>query len=262
LNESATDVTASSYREWRPRPSWCRVVQCWWEQRVTGGQYVQRVLPDSCADIIVAADGRAVVAGPAYHVSLPELPAGTVRGLRLRPEAIGAVFGLDATVLVDATTPLDAVVSSHRAAAVAEMLMAGDLAGDDGGDETRRWWTDVVIDGRVGAACAALGSDVTITVDQVADDVGLSGRQLRRLPLEATGQGPKMHQRVGRLQRFLDLAERGPFPLRLAEVAAASGYADQAHLCREVQDLGGTTPANLLPERRSASLEPAAATIP
>jgi AraC-like DNA-binding protein len=32
----------------------------------------------------------------------------------------------------------------------------------------------------------------------------------------------------------------------LAAVAACSGFADQAHLCREIKDLTGVTPTGLL----------------
>jgi AraC-like DNA-binding protein len=211
---------------------------------------VQRVLPDGCADIIVGEDGAALIAGPAHHVSLPELSPGMLRGLRLRTEAIGPLFGLHASVLADATVALDAVLSGPRARTISETV-AGQAAPDD----APRWWSDVVVDRRVRAACVALG-DAGATVDRVAHEVGLSGRQLRRLLLQATGQGPKMLQRVGRLHRFLDLAERGPDIKALAELAAASGYADQAHLSREVKDLSGTTPVALLRERRPRGAEP------
>jgi transcriptional regulator GlxA family with amidase domain len=36
--------------------------------------------------------------------------------------------------------------------------------------------------------------------------------------------------------------------MSLARVSARTGFADQAHLSREVRDLAGTTPGNLLRE--------------
>ena len=74
----------------------------------------------------------------------------------------------------------------------------------------------------------------------------MSARQLRRIVLHATGLGPKAHQRVVRLQRFLSRAEAGA---GLARAAAVAGYADQAHMTREVRRLSGLSPAALLAER-------------
>jgi AraC-like DNA-binding protein len=54
--------------------------------------------------------------------------------------------------------------------------------------------------------------------------------------------GPKTLERILRFQQFLTLLRRSTAP-GLAELAAASGFADQAHLTREVRRLGGLTPA-------------------
>lgn len=73
----------------------------------------------------------------------------------------------------------------------------------------------------------------------MADRLGLSQRQLHRRCLPLLGYGPRHLSRVLRLQRALAA------PGSLAEVAHACGYADQAHLSREVRDLTGTTPTAL-----------------
>lgn len=76
-------------------------------------------------------------------------------------------------------------------------------------------------------------------VAAVAGAVGLGERQLHRRSLDAFGYGPRTLGRILRLQRALALTRRG---LAQAEVAAAAGYADQAHYTREVRALAGTTP--------------------
>jgi AraC-like DNA-binding protein len=59
---------------------------------------------------------------------------------------------------------------------------------------------------------------------------------LHRRSLTAFGYGPKTLARILRLQRALALARKGvPF----AETAARAGYADQAHLARDVRELAG-----------------------
>ncbi|CAM5397850.1 helix-turn-helix transcriptional regulator [Streptomyces violaceorubidus] len=83
-------------------------------------------------------------------------------------------------------------------------------------------------------------------VAATADELGLGARQLHRRSLAAFGYGPKTLARILRLRRALALARTGvPF----AETAARTGYADQAHLSREVRDLAGLPLRELLAAR-------------
>jgi AraC-like DNA-binding protein len=72
----------------------------------------------------------------------------------------------------------------------------------------------------------------------VACEVGLSERQLLRRSLASFGYGPKTLARVLRMERALALATGG---MPAADVAASVGYADQAHLSREVKALAGVS---------------------
>ncbi len=78
----------------------------------------------------------------------------------------------------------------------------------------------------------------------LADELALSERTLRRRFGEAFGYGPKTLDRILRFQRFLTLL-RGTGHRSLAELAAAAGYADQAHLTRESRRLAGGTPGEI-----------------
>lgn len=85
--------------------------------------------------------------------------------------------------------------------------------------------------------------DAGRSIAATADRLGLSARQLHRRSLTAFGYGPKTLARVLRLQRALALARAGvPF----AETAARSGFADQAHLARDVRELAGMPLGELL----------------
>lgn len=88
---------------------------------------------------------------------------------------------------------------------------------------------------------AATGTPVAV----MADQLGLSARQLHRRCLPVFGYGPQRLARVLQLGRTLDEARTGT---PLAQLAADCGYADQAHLSREVRALAGTTPTALLRE--------------
>jgi AraC-like DNA-binding protein len=96
-------------------------------------------------------------------------------------------------------------------------------------------------------------ADPRVLAEDVAVDVGLSPRQLRRRCHAVVGYGPKTLQRVLRFRRFVTQVDAG-LPAGqeahdLAALAAQAGYADQAHLTRECRALAGLTPAALARQR-------------
>ena len=103
-------------------------------------------------------------------------------------------------------------------------------------------------DGLVVQAAWLVGDPRTRSTDLV-HALGVSERQLRRRFDAAVGYGPKTLQRVLRFQRFLArITPRGEIS-DLAQLAAETGYADQAHLTREVGRLSGLSPAGLARNR-------------
>jgi AraC-like DNA-binding protein len=98
--------------------------------------------------------------------------------------------------------------------------------------------------------------DPRARTQDVAADVGLSLRQLRRRCHAAVGYGPKTLQRILRFRRFVARIDAvhavppaGQDAGDLAAIAAEAGYADQAHLTRECGQLAGLTPAALARQR-------------
>jgi AraC-like DNA-binding protein len=85
-------------------------------------------------------------------------------------------------------------------------------------------------------------------VQDLADEVLLSPRQLRSLLVAELGLSPKQLLRLFRFHSVIGhLATRSP---SLADVAAASGYADQSHLTREFRQMAGCSPTTWLVEER------------
>jgi transcriptional regulator GlxA family with amidase domain len=80
-------------------------------------------------------------------------------------------------------------------------------------------------------------------VEATARRVELGPRQLRDRVTAAVGYGPKLFGRVMRFRAALDQIEQTD--IGLATVAIDAGYADQAHLTREVRALAGSTPGRL-----------------
>jgi AraC-like DNA-binding protein len=80
----------------------------------------------------------------------------------------------------------------------------------------------------------------------------VSPRQLQRRLLSAAGYTPKTLHRILRFQRLLALAGAAGPGASLSSLALRAGFADQAHMTRDLRDLAGSTPAALLARAGSA----------
>jgi len=93
--------------------------------------------------------------------------------------------------------------------------------------------------------------DARSGVSAVASELGVSERHLRRLFRESTGVSPKAFAKLTRFRRALHAAREHSEP-SWANIAAAAGYYDQAHLIGEFRTIAGVTPRALLLELRAA----------
>ncbi|MEW6707779.1 MAG: helix-turn-helix domain-containing protein [Pseudomonadota bacterium] len=87
-------------------------------------------------------------------------------------------------------------------------------------------------------------------VQELAAQLGWGLRRIERRFADTFGVSPRMLIRLARLQLALVQMQRRE-PLPLARVALIAGFADQAHLAREVKALAGFTPSRLAPVLRS-----------
>jgi AraC-like DNA-binding protein len=246
---------APGYAEWQAPARLAGAVACLWTSVVPASADRETlVLPDACSDLIWEAGAGCIVAGPDTGPARGMSRAGTVVvGVRFRPSAGGQVLGLPLSEIRDQRVPLaDLLPAAARrlpdtldpAEAAARVL---DITGILVADRTP--------DGAMTRA-AALLRDPAARTEDVADEVGLSVRQLRRRCHAASGYGPKTLQRVLRFQRFVRMLDAPDGPPDLAEAAAHAGYADQAHLTRECAGLSGLTPAALAKVRRPQPSQP------
>jgi AraC-like DNA-binding protein len=85
-------------------------------------------------------------------------------------------------------------------------------------------------------------------VGEVARRVGWTRQHLTRRFGEEFGLGPKLAARIVRFERAARMLGSTPPYVTIAQVAAACGYYDQAHLDREFRALAGTSPSVWLAE--------------
>lgn len=242
-------VASSDYREFRPSGALSRHLICTWVEEIGAGDrpFTQRVLPDGCIDLVYM-DGDLTVAGPATGViDVSMTPASTAVGVRIRPGLAHRVLDARAAEVRDRSvrladlwgTSADAIVERLQDEATAagqiailEDAVLGQAASLTGEDET------------FASAAAWLAGNSDARLPAARGPVDLTSRYARRQFDTVVGYGPKFFQRVMRFQRLLDLAARPH--VRLVELALDAGYADQAHMTREVQALAGQTPTAVL----------------
>jgi methylphosphotriester-DNA--protein-cysteine methyltransferase len=84
-----------------------------------------------------------------------------------------------------------------------------------------------------------------VPIGRVAKDVGWSHRHLIAKFKQQVGLPPKTAARLVRFDRVWRRLDEGR-PLDWGQLAADSGYADQAHLIRDFRQFTGTTPTDFL----------------
>lgn len=88
-----------------------------------------------------------------------------------------------------------------------------------------------------------------VSMADLSDELGYSARHVGRVFRDAVGLSPKRYALLVRFGRLVDHLDAGG-PVDWAALAARLGYADQAHMAREVRRFAGSTPAELLALRR------------
>jgi AraC-like DNA-binding protein len=184
-------------------------------------------------------EGRLLVAGPDTRAYVTAGAPRTWTGLRFHPGAAPAFLGVPAYELRDRRVELTDLWP------VSEVRRLRSRIGRAPDPATAL--EDIVLE-RAAPPDPVLRALVTALdagrpVAATADELGLGARQLHRRSLVAFGYGPKTLARILRLRRALALARAGvPF----AETAVRSGFADQAHLARDVRELAGVPLGRLL----------------
>jgi AraC-like DNA-binding protein len=238
---------AGTYREWAPVAALRGHVRCLWVNDFSDpspGSF--QVVPDGCVDLIWTRAGLRV-AGPDTRPVVEESPSsGLYVGIRFHPGAAFSWLGVPLAEFLNARVPLTEFWGDAAVRVADELSKAGDAAATARGLERAllaRLQQVGPPDGGIAflrrAACEKCDGG-RLGIAGIAGQTGWSERTLRRRSRDAFGYGLQTLGRIMRFQRFFSLAMRSA-DYRLVDLAMLAGFADQAHLSREVQRLGGTT---------------------
>ena len=240
------------YQEWEPECALRPHVCCVWSNdlsRSTAEGYA--VVPDGSADILWTED-RLWVAGPDTHPIQEKIGGRShVLGVRFRPGSAYPWLGVPLSEIVNLRVPLEEFWGGEAQRAedrLRALRYSGDLLPALQGTVVRRLERVGPADGQIAclrAHAVGAGGEGSSPLRQASFAIGISERTLLRRCNEAFGYGFKTLERILRFQRFLHLAV-GSAPPNLAGLAQQAGFADQAHMTREVRRLSATTPGELV----------------
>jgi len=233
-------------------------VECYWTLDVDAAQVPVAVtaVPDARVDLVFVLAGgpfpggapRAFLAGPRpaparyVHEKPTQLLAAT-----LLPSAAVTAFGASLAALTPEWHPLEAIAGPAVAPLAAQLAALATV-------EERLALLDVLFATRLGARAVddrltravahVERSDGTAPVADLGAAAHASPRNLARLFDAWMGMSPKRFARIVRAQAAARRLADGA--TSLAAVALELGFSDQAHLTRELRDLFGATPRELV----------------
>ncbi len=229
---------------------------CFWTQTISSPvEFAQRVLPDCCADILLMNEIPMVVGPWTESLVAPLAPGTNIIGARCHPGLVASLLGVSASELLNRSVPLCDLWGNAETARFARIADEPALSARMSAMEAAlldRVANSSPVDRATRAAIQWVARYPHGRVEQLSQWLGFSSRQIQLRFTTAVGYGPKLFQSVLRFQRLLNLATRADIRRNLAQFAADSGYADQAHMTREVQRFSGCSPNLLLESPRCA----------
>ncbi|GFE81568.1 hypothetical protein GCM10011487_35680 [Steroidobacter agaridevorans] len=254
-----------------PAPPLDAAIDCiWLSQRREHYQHWEHMLPSGKAQLVIplhdtpihwAAPGskvewhswaRGVVHGPQsrYYLAGPK-PPGVVVGASFRVGMAAAILGVSLDELRDRHVSIEELwgYRGHelhdRLASIREPM---DVCRALEAELIARIRRPLLIHPAVAYALRPEGLG-TPRVEEIQRRTGYSPRHFIELFHSAVGLTPKHFYRVQRFSSTLARLARGSSDggAKLADVAFAAGYADQAHFSREFRELAGVAPSAYCP---------------
>jgi AraC-like DNA-binding protein len=230
---------------------------CWsvrWDLRGQAS-HEQAILPHPNLNLVFDATGAGVYGVDRSIFTRRLTGAGKVLGVRFRPGGFRPFSGKPVSALTDRVVPASEIFGPSADEACSAVTGAADDAGMVASAERLLRGSGAAPDpvaARVAEIVGRITADPGLCrVATLADDFGISERQLQRLFAEYVGVSPKWVMRRARLHEAALRADTGD-DVDWAALARDLGYADQAHLTRDFTATLGTPPARYAARSDSA----------
>ncbi|MBI1252058.1 MAG: helix-turn-helix domain-containing protein [Alphaproteobacteria bacterium] len=201
------------------------------------------IITDGAGVETIVRAGEGFVAGPHLRPAFVR-STGAQSGMHLHMSLLAQarLLRIPMAQLKDSVVAIDALLGPAAARAMA------DCAGDPAAGAARfdaiaqRLLDDSEIDSRLEAGVALLQARPDLDIAAIASCIGWSRKRFTEVARETLGVGPRAFRRLLRFNAAAEALRRKTYA-SLADLAAACGYADQAHMNREFKEFAELTPA-------------------
>lgn len=196
----------------------------------------------------------AVVSGQTTKPTITDVNSVNMTGLgvKLRPGAFPALFGIPAHELTDRVISLEDVLG-NTANELNEQLTEASTSSAQVQRFERMFVRfvreqddrDHLLEQE---AIALLRQLSTMQVSEVAGRLGYSSRHFQRKLNELVGLSPRLYKRIARFEKALELIQLSSKHRKIdwSAMAVRCGYSDQAHFIHDFRQFAGQTPASYL----------------
>lgn len=249
-HEPLVAMRAGTYREFSPSPALGAHFNCFWTHEIDGSETrMIGIVPDGYCDLVWI-NGRLMVAGPDRTSAFPAIRGGEeIVGARFAPGAAAAWLKLPLSEIVGKSVPLRDIWGADAADIDSRLTDCGTM------DERMRTLRQELEKYSFHRETAP--KDIRFLFERMSDPASgdkhlaklldtleIGERQFRRRCHHYFGYGAKTLARIRRFQSMLQLC-RNDAAMSLAELALAAGYADQAHMTRDVGEFSTLTPLEI-----------------
>jgi len=243
----------------------------WFYEGLSPAHRLERVLPDGTFELCInlrdelrhtydlddhrpkSAYRRAWLSGAhARHIVIDTAANSSMMGVHFKPAGAAGVLGMPAGEMTDRVVELDAIWGQAGLDLHNSLLEAPTPDARFAVLENfllRRTQRARV---RSPAIRHALSRFITepamVSIDAVADELGVSHKHLIQCFRDEVGLTPKRFCRIRRFQSVLRAIQKQR-RVEWADLACACGYFDQAHFIREFRDFSGLNPSAYLTQR-------------
>lgn len=258
------------YKTYKPNPQLAKQVKLYWsiEDMVDGFQHErERIFPDGCIELIFNYSDRwrKYDTETEFHIQEPCFIHGQLKtffelqalgkigvfSARMHPAGLQPFIDFDVDTFTGNTLTIAQVwgkdgealekrmlacsTNEERVAVLEEFLL---------GKRKEYKIDNAPVEHCVDAMIKSVGN---IAVDELADELKISKRQLERRFTAAVGITPKLFARITRFQNMLQLIENKEFK-NFTTIAYEGGFYDQAHFIKDFKDFTGLNPKQYFSE--------------